>query len=647
MSPDGGRPGDEQPGGAAPASVDASEGDDPGVFFVFIAADPPDFEKDGTDDDPPLSKEEEKDEALQRWLEKAFADGYQQYEKAIVSLLSERDQVSYDPETVQDQLPRLSLDVTGEWRGPPPEDDPSASDVETIALEEIVFDRELMVTLLDLYILDGWEPMVEIGTYLDAQLERLRSLRGNVPSGGTEIDRIREIAQLAPWQPARALFHLARNAVAQLVREQLANIEKLAAIRIQSNVAEEETTFAAITGRLAWKETEKKSYVGARPDIPEEATRKTYRLEDRSLAGTYEQALKEGVAFRAELDKSFRELTVFESEVQSSVTKRKSVVAGSSYAKAVESARATLKEQNKKAEERASESKMQLLNNEPILGLVFPALKPRFESATPAWEGMLYDEIASIKETLRELRENVAQDAPFTVKLSKSVDINEQPLSKTLLALDPPPRGFEEEMAERAIVGLSNGQTAWFPLASENTLHELVAREEVEIDSLGYVVYVHYVQTLAERLDQEERNREASKQFWLNFSRLLAALSLVTLVTPASSFLRVLANFGAVVAQAQSFWSIASEIQRVRTLHGLTAAEVTYTLEALGRLGELLAIRNDLLDGLGEEVVLGMLMHIFGQVNIRLIQESLLAYGLYQDIETLLVSDDDAPSQSP
>jgi hypothetical protein len=42
-----------------------------------------------------------------------------------------------------------------------------------------------------------------------------------------------------------------------------------------------------------------------------------------------------------------------------------------------------------------------------------------------------------------------------------------------------------------------------------------------------------------------------------------------------------------------------------------------------------------------------MLMHIFGQVNIRLIQESLLAYGLYQDIETLLVSDDDAPSQSP
>ena len=638
MAPAEGLPGDEQPGGDAP---DASEGDDPGHFIVFVPADSPSFEKDGTDDDAPLSEQEEREEALQGWLEKAFADGYQQYEKAIIPLLNERDGASYEPETLQDRLPRLTLEVTGAT------DLQNASDAETIALEEVVFDWELMVSLLDQYILDGWQSIDRIGAYLDAQLKRLRELSAGAPSGGTNIDRNRELAELAPWELAARLFRLARNAIGQLVREQVAGIESLAAIRIQANVAEMQTTFDAMAGRLAWKETVTTSSVGARPDIPEEVTRKTYRLEDRSVASTYEQALKEAVAVRAALDKSFAEVRAFQSEAGSTVTKQRSLAAGGGYAKAVESARATLEAENKKAQQRASESKMQLLDNEPILGLVFPALEPEFEQAMGAWEGMLHDEIGRIKDTLGELRDHVRQDVPFAVQLWPTVNIEEPPTWAALLALDSPSHGFEVELTDRAVIGLSNGQTAWFPLASANTLHELVAREEIETDSLGYVVYVHYVQALEERLDSEERDREASQQFWLNFSRLLAAMSLITLVTPASRLLSALSLMGGVVAQAQSFWSLASDVQRVRTLHGLAAAEAATTLEALGRLGELLAIRNDLLEGLGEEVVLGLLMHLVGQTNIRLVQRSLLAYGLHQDLETLLVSDDDAASPTP
>ena len=329
------------------------------------------------------------------------------------------------------------------------------------------------------------------------------------------------------------------------------------------------------------------------------------------------------------------------------MTKQRSLAAGGGYAKAVESARATLEEENKKAQQRAFESKMQVLGNEPILGLVFPALEPAFDQANGAWEGMLHDEIGRIKNTLNELHEHVRQDVPFAVKQWPTVKIEEPPTLAALAALDSPSHGFEAELADRAVVGLSNGQTAWFPLASANTWHELVAREEIEADSLGYVVYVHYVQALEERLDKEEREREASRQFWLTFSRLLAAMSLVTLVTPASRLLNALSVMGGLVAQAQSFWSIASDIQRVRTLYGLAAAEAGSTLEALGRLGELLAVRNDLVEGLGEEVVLGLLMHLVGQSNIRLVQRSLLAYGLHQDLETLLVSDDTQLRRGP
>ena len=236
MAPDEGLPGDEQPGGAAP---DASEGDDPGHFVVFVASDSPSFEKEGTEDDPPLSEEEEREEALQGWLEKAFADGYQQYEKAIVPLLNERDQASYEPATLQERLPRLPLEVT---------DAQYASDEETIAHEEVVFDWELMVNLLDLYILDGWQPIDRIDEELHAKLKRLAELRGDVPSGGTNIERARELTDLAPWEPAAKLFRLARNAIGQLAREQLASIESLAAIRIQANVAETQTTFDAMAG---------------------------------------------------------------------------------------------------------------------------------------------------------------------------------------------------------------------------------------------------------------------------------------------------------------------------------------------------------------------------------------------------------------
>jgi hypothetical protein len=402
-----------------------------------------------------------------------------------------------------------------------------------------------------------------------------------------------------------------------------------------------------MAGKLRWKETVTTSNVGGRPDVREEVQRSTFRLEDRSLASTYEQALKEAVAVRAALDKSFAEVRIFESEARSTVTKQRSLAAGGGYAKAVESARATLEEENKKAQQREFEAKMQLLNNEPILGLVFPALEPNFDKANGAWEGMLHDEIGRIKNTLNELHEHVRQDMPFAGKLWATAKIEEPPTWVALFALEPPPPGFEAELTNRAVIGLSNGQTPWFPLASANTWHELSAREVIETDSLGYVVYVHYVQALEERLDKEEREREASRQFWLNFSRLLAAMSLITLVTPASRLLNALSLMGGVVAQAQSFWSIGSDIQRVRTLYGLAAAEAGSTLEALGRLGELLAVRNDLLEGLGEEIVLGLLMHLVGQSNIRLVQRSLLAYGLHQDLETLLVSDDDATAPSP
>ena len=193
---------------------------------------------------------------------------------------------------------------------------------------------------------------------------------------------------------------------------------------------------------------------------------------------------------------------------------------------------------------------------------------------------------------------------------------------------------------------MSKGNSTWFPLASEKTLHELYAGDAIDIDSFTYVVYAHYVQALGEQLDLRLLAEEASKEFWRSFSRVAAAASLGSLLTPESApaapVLRASSWAADLVLLANTVWSTWSELQRINRLEGQALAEESSALEAFGQLGDLLAVRRDILEGLADDAIVVLLTTLVGMKDFQLTRRALLAHSYYQDLDTLL-----APNGGP
>src|SRR3954470_16335421 len=127
-------------------------------------------------------------------------------------------------------------------------------------------------------------------------------------------------------------------------------------------------------------------------------------------------------------------------------------------------------------------------------------------------EKALYEQVVTVRYALAAVGDKGRPETPHTPQLVRGADATKQPpLWPALLQVDPPPAGVEGELAARALAGLSDGNISWFPLISEKTLHELVALEQIQTDSLTYVVYAHYVQSLGELLDRKLAEEEQTK----------------------------------------------------------------------------------------------------------------------------------------
>src|SRR3954454_24745498 len=332
-----------------------AEGAEPGTYWAIVPdpRDPePTFDDDGEDDDDPPSGH-----ALTRWADDAFAHGYERYLNWTVPLLDTRaasGDADADGEALQSLLPSLTIDVAADWRVTNTSAQSSIKDV--VDSEEIIFDGDLVATLLQLYVLDGWQPLIAIGAVLQRRLDALNALRSS--SGGTPP----ELARLAPWEPVAWLFRLARNAVGLLVREELAQIEALAGVRLESQIATSQTRFASLDGALAWEVTEVES--GA-TKTGEMKTKRIVQLKDRDLAETLAKALKDAVRCRRELDLTLADLARFETHVQRSPTLRSSEKEGGAVGAAVASGRATTQQAVAQAKALADVARDQLKRNSP------------------------------------------------------------------------------------------------------------------------------------------------------------------------------------------------------------------------------------------------------------------------------------------
>jgi hypothetical protein len=631
-----------------------ADGKAPGIYLLTF---PEPADLSFRDDDVDEADLAATPDPLVPWVERAFADGYSVYERVVGPKLDPRYGSAGALPIEQLPFPSMVVGIEAEWR--PKTKDTKERKKEYIEFEEVVFDGDLLVTLLELYIIDGWQPIAEIGEQLATKLDKLRK-SVQPPSGGTP-EPTKDERELEVWQPAETLFRLARNGVGLLVRREVARIETMAGIRVEAHVADSREQFsqlslADLTNKSMWNKQMETGKVRIR-DYEEEVERfKGFTLVDQKLAADLKSALEEPVRCRRLLDLTLKELANLplqpppgEGGTGSGPGGGGGPGGGTGSGRSggtrvsVDDAVVRARQLADALKEFASKN----LPSQQLLYLVLPALNPGF--STSDMEEKLSAAIGEITAHFALLTDRIHPDRPHT----QSIDVTGQP--PTWVALHEaatPDLGAEREAVNMAIHGLADGDVSWVPLLSAKTWNELVERGDIQADSFTYVTYAHYLQTLNAGLSQQNLDERESQRFWLQLSRIAAAASLISLlIPPTAPVLRAPAWVLDLVLMFSSVWSVTGQLDRIHGLLGQTVAESSPSIDAFGQVGDLLAARGELLDDLGETAVITLVTSILARVDPSLVRTAgmratleitkwnLAAYGYYQDIQILLTSD--------
>ena len=135
-------------------------------------------------------------------------------------------------------------------------------------------------------------------------------------------------------------------------------------------------------------------------------------------------------------------------------------------------------------------------------------------------------------------------------------------------------------------------------------------------------------------------DEEANRRFWTSVGRVSAALSLASLVTPATAAaaapLRAVSLVADLAVMANTINSVVGQLEQLdRQLSQSLVQPDALGVPALARLGQLVSMRAELVDNLVLNTAIELVLGLTPARFVRL-KRLLLARGYYQDLETLL-----------
>jgi hypothetical protein len=269
--------------------------------------------------------------------------------------------------------------------------------------------------------------------------------------------------------------------------------------------------------------------------------------------------------------------------------------------------------------------------------LVLDSLKKGFKKHE------MEDALGSILNELRSRLENFARAVnPAESQVSACLAAIGWAPDATLSSLGPsaiPANGVEDFVQETALAGVVK-DSRWFPLVSEATLHALTQSGEIAEDSFEYVVSFHYVSSLMDRVEALRAREDEANAFWKGVGMISASLSLSALLTPASAPaaapLRGVALIADLAMTANAVHSVVTEVAELdRALSDTLIRPEAFGVAALGRIGQLVAMRAELVENLALHVALEAVLGLT-PARFAALRRNLLARGYYQDIQTLL-----------
>lgn len=517
-----------------------------------------------------------------------------------------------------------------------------AMPVKLDTLEQVVLDQGLWEQLFDIYTCHGWDGVNWVGETIRKNLPR------NIPSTWT-------------WAAGWPFFLKVRALLAGLIRDALAVIERAAATQMSIQLS-----VSSVTVAKTWafyditRKAETRRAVGKGATVVD--TPETFVFANEEPTAALFESLTEAVKRRAEYEAALQSVAGMRDSIEyHRRVKRRARAAGRplSSARQLSSELKVKEAEGALLERRATELYVEMqkvINDRSPLGLLaLEGLRPGFDRAD--MEGLLGAILWQTFATLDELGRRVDPDvnrvitlmpgstpidavsvrAGAPAELGSPLQLAEEGTAApgTLTA---PAEGVERKVLDAALDGVAkNG--GWMPLIHESTLHALVESGLIAPDSWEYVVWGRYVSTLAKMLGERRRDEEAWESFWRGFSRAASAASLALLVTPATKVgvaLKGTVAIADLVLLTHSVTSVTSQLAKLDELRDRQLVDPdAFSVEGLGRLGELGAFRDRFVAGLTQRLLVEVALMTAG-ARWPAVKESLMLRGYLQDVETML-----------
>ncbi|WP_406436656.1 hypothetical protein OHB14_61745 [Streptomyces sp. NBC_01613] len=488
--------------------------------------------------------------------------------------------------------------------------------------EPVVLDGGLAGRLLDVYAGLGWEGIATVQQAITAEIPK--AYRTGVKAA-------------EPWMRAWTLFRVARNAVAVVVAQCLAQLEADVAARVTANLDDVLAKLDTVEKNLGMTTDELKI-----PDLPAESQAPMpptvlYTASDAGLEKTYHAAMLELARHRDAVDALVARLTEAKDAVRRS--RISDIWAHSEWSK--ESVRDS--EQTKDAKARVAPLEAlvaeaqavlravqeQVAVNSPALLLLLPVMRRHW---TPAQMTQRLGEI--VEEVRSAVKDHRPPEGPRWISTLAGVGPGTEPIDQdVLLRLQVPKEGFER-LAVRTAVDRFRSDAGFVALVVEPLWADLLDRR-VPRSSYGYAVGTWYLLELGDHLMRHAISQRFRTSV-LNAVRAVAGLVSLALIwlPPVSLAVRGTVLAVDLLLMAESLYGVADGYYTAGVTAGLAGAAGGANVESLTTAARYCAYRRDVLATLPAQLVLELAAIPLGEAS-REIRRLLLLRSYYNDLQTI------------
>lgn len=497
---------------------------------------------------------------------------------------------------------------------------------------QVIFDSELLETLVTLYINDGWHPIWNIEQQLGSKCSGDAKQRLMPSSGGVYVE------DAAQWIPVQSYFLFIRNILAILIRNALSSIEKKAADLVVARLNFARDEVANIWQKFSYEREEVEDDYS---DEQGRVSRSSYNRfnADKEKISTLYNDLHDIYLQSQNLEKITERLQRTSGNISDAKrhirgartwNQRERLKKFNSKLEGLQLQKANLEKLVSGSAEFLQLSTESAIRENPTSLLVMGALNNMYSPT--ALEQILGN-------ILWQFLRDVESDA---VKSSKSVSCKLPPILGDLK--DPRviknyanalgPDGVDGIVIDSAIEML-DGNLLLFGILNEQILDDLIEQELISKESFEYIVCIRYSSILPTKLKEAEENKD---KFLKAISTASAALSIATLVTPEtapiSAPLRGVSFLVNMYVLAHHYQNLAKKYASLnQRMTELLVSDKAIGPEILARVGELAILRKEICNEMTLEALLPLVMVSLDK--FQSLKILLRDYALIMDIQTL------------